>query len=180
MRIGMLLLIAVFCFGRDFHVDQLRSVVMFEVKEFAFVTVEGSFSDFSGTVNIENGGIKDLQGIVQTRSIDTAINKRDEHLLSADFFHAKKYPQMLLSMVSMEEKHMVADLTIKDLTQRVRLNVIDKKISDAGVELVLTGVVDRIKFDLDNSLMSMMISDDVTIKLKLVTAKDFSPASSAR
>ena len=45
-----------------------------------------------------------LHFVVQTDSIDTGIDKRDEHLQSADFFDASKYPTMEFTSTSITLK----------------------------------------------------------------------------
>ena len=64
--------------------------------------VRGSFENYSGEVVFDPADLKasKLHFVVQTDSIDTGIDKRDEHLQSADFFDASKYPTMEFTSTS--------------------------------------------------------------------------------
>ena len=52
----------------------------------------------------ENLAASKLHFVVQTASIDTGIGQRDEHLKSADFFEAGKYPTMEFTSTSINLK----------------------------------------------------------------------------
>ena len=67
------------------------------------IPVKGRFHEFSG-----DGQITDAQTLfgrmdIKAASLDTKINKRDDHLRSADFFDVAKYPD--ISVVVTAPKH---------------------------------------------------------------------------
>ena len=68
--------------------------------------VRGSFGKYTGEVvfDPENLAASKLHFVVQTASIDTGIGQRDEHLKSADFFEAGKYPTMEFTSTSINLK----------------------------------------------------------------------------
>jgi polyisoprenoid-binding protein YceI len=56
--------------------------------------VHGTFNDFTGTLSFDE---KSLEGgsvvvTVQVASIDTRVEKRDNHIRSAEFFDVEQYP----------------------------------------------------------------------------------------
>ncbi|WAC12428.1 YceI family protein [Dyadobacter pollutisoli] len=68
----------------------------FSVTHFGITETEGHFNKFDGTVDTETDDFSDASVTinVDVSSIDTLDKQRDAHLLSADFFHAEKHPQM--------------------------------------------------------------------------------------
>lgn len=164
----MVLLFAVFGSAVELAVDKKASSLEFEATQMLFVTVDGSFSDFSGTIDVEEGEIKRIEGKIVVVSIDTDNAKRDDHLLSSDFFHAVKYPTFSLKSRKITDKSVEADMTIKGITHTLTFAIEHKKVSDGGVEMVLTGVIDRTLFDIDNHFMSAIINDDIDVKAKII------------
>ena len=76
-----------------YKVDKDHSSVSFKIKHL-FSNVQGQFKDFEGSIDYDPDKPEtwSAQGTVQTASIDTGSEKRDQHLKSADFFDAEKYP----------------------------------------------------------------------------------------
>jgi polyisoprenoid-binding protein YceI len=77
---------------RRWVVDPVRSTVEFRVKGFwGLATVVGRFSRFDGSYAIGPDG-RAVELVVDARSLDTGIQRRDEHLRSSDFFHVAAHP----------------------------------------------------------------------------------------
>jgi polyisoprenoid-binding protein YceI len=73
------------------RIDPSRSRVEFHVKAvWGMATVRGRFSRYHGTLDLSAEPAIDLT--IEADSLDTANEKRDTHLRSADFFHAQKHP----------------------------------------------------------------------------------------
>jgi polyisoprenoid-binding protein YceI len=166
--IVMLLLSAVLGFAAELAVDKNASKLQFVATQMGLVKVDGSFSDFSGTVEVENGVIKEIDGEIVVVSIDTDNAKRDDHLRSSDFFYAVKYPTFTVKSMKINENSVEAEMKIKGITHTVNFAMERKKVTDEGVEIVLSGVVDRTLFDLDNSFMSAFMGNDIDVKAKIV------------
>lgn len=94
-----------------YEVDKAHSKVGFEVSHLVISTVEGKFTDFSGSLKIADKiEQSSLTAKVATTTVDTANGKRDDHLRSPDFFDVKKFPEM--TFVSKEFKQTGDDLAI--------------------------------------------------------------------
>jgi polyisoprenoid-binding protein YceI len=111
-------------------IDPAHSEVQFKVKHLVISTVTGTFKSFDGSLETENDDFSDAQinFSLDTNSIDTNQPDRDTHLKSADFFEAEKYPQITFRSTSFEKVEgeqykLRGDLTIKDVTKPVTLNV---------------------------------------------------------
>lgn len=73
--------------------------------------IRGLSNDVKGTVTFNVNDIKTLKGkiSVSTASIKTAIDLRDEHLRSADWLDAEKYPEITFTIKSVKDVKQVAD-----------------------------------------------------------------------
>ncbi|HLT23397.1 MAG TPA: YceI family protein [Bacteriovoracaceae bacterium] len=107
-----------------YNIDPAHSRVSFEIDHFVISSVEGRFNDVKGTVEISRDLKKcNVNVTIPVASLDTAVQKRDEHLRSADFFDAKKFPNMTFKSKkcsgSLEDLKVTGDLTIKGVTKEV-------------------------------------------------------------
>jgi hypothetical protein len=65
---------------------------MFSVKHLGLSSVKGRFNELEGFAVVKNGVITEARATIQVKSVDTALQERDEHLRSADFFDVSSYP----------------------------------------------------------------------------------------
>lgn len=110
----------------DFDIDTAHSSVSFKVAHMVVSKTRGSFTDFTGTIHIEDDVAKSsVEVTIDVNSIDTANEDRDKHLRGADFFDAENFPTMTFKSVEIKKlgsryfAH--GDLTIKGTTRRVAL-----------------------------------------------------------
>jgi polyisoprenoid-binding protein YceI len=80
----------------NWSIDPDHSTIGFKVKHMMVSNVKGNFEKYAGTVDLNDKDIakSTVQVSIQTNSVNTNVAKRDEHLRSADFFDAAKYPTM--------------------------------------------------------------------------------------
>lgn len=162
--------------------DRAHSSVYFEVKHI-YSVVRGSFQDISGTFifdpNVPEKSEFDIE--VQVKSVNTNISKRDNHLRSADFFDAGKYPLMRFKSVEIKHKEgnlyeMKGLLTVKDVTKDVTFpakffgvkdNPVDPKTSVAGFETEFE--IDRLEYGVGNGKFYQMgvVGKEVKVKVTL-------------
>ena len=106
-------------------IDPSHSNVNFQVKHLGIATVRGPFNEFEGTLELaEDLADSKAHGTVQVTSVDTNEDGRDEHLRSADFFDAEKYPQLTfesteITQVDDDELEIAGDLTIHGVTKPI-------------------------------------------------------------
>lgn len=110
-------------------IDSAHSNVEFSVKHMMISTVKGQFSELEGTINLdadrpENSSVN---ARIDTSSITTFNQQRDEHLRTNDFFNAEQWPDITfqsskVERVSDERSKVYGDLTIRDVTQPVVLD----------------------------------------------------------
>lgn len=112
--------------------DKSHSGVKFSVDHLVISETEGNFRVFEGSMS--SPALNDFTGAtvaftVDVNSINTEDEKRDQHLKSDDFFHAEKYPAMKFQSISFTKLKdnayvLEGDLTIRDVTRRVKFAVI--------------------------------------------------------
>ena len=157
--------------------DQPHSQLGFTVKHLGIADVSGVFNDFDVTVTSSKPDFSDavFELNAKVASIDTRVEMRNNHLKSADFFDAEKYPTMHFKSTSLESAgenkyKLTGDLTLHGITRQVTMdleyrgtveNPMSKK-QTAGFQL--TGIIKRSDFNLGNGFPPPMISDEVHIK----------------
>lgn len=111
-------------------IDPEHSHVGFKVRHLMVSNVKGHFEKFSGTVEIDNKDItrSKVSVTIDTNSINTNVQKRDDHLRSADFFDVAKYPAMTfvskkVEKVGKDTLKVTGDLTLHGVTRQVVLDV---------------------------------------------------------
>ena len=115
----------------EYIIDNSHTTVGFSVKHMMITNVKGDFKTYDGMIDFDKDKktFKVLKASLDTNSIDTANEKRDEHLRSEDFFLSEKFPKMTFVMKSYKSDgnkgKMSGDLTIKDVTKAVTFDVDD-------------------------------------------------------
>lgn len=109
--------------------DPAHTSVKFSVKHMMIAKVHGSFDQVTGQLNYDVNTPEEAQMDVHIdiNSIHTGDQKRDEHLKSADFFDAKKNPEITFKSKHIEKKgeenfNVTGDLKIRNVTKEVVLD----------------------------------------------------------
>lgn len=117
--------------ANNYVIDNSHTKVGFEVTHMMISTVEGQFKEYKATFEYDDKTktLKNVSAKIDVASIDTANQKRDNHLRDPDFFDVKKYPTMefvsteAIQINPGEEKPLKGKLTMKGVTKDVVLNV---------------------------------------------------------
>ena len=112
------------------NIDTSHSEVTFAVRHMMISTVRGKFNTFGGTIDFNESDptLSTIAVSIDVASVDTRDEKRDGHLKSGDFFDAEKYPALTFTSTKVEKlsdtrARVTGDLTIKDVTRSVVLDV---------------------------------------------------------
>ena len=113
-----------------YSLDMLNSEINFTAKLFNS-DVKGTFESFDASLQIDgltNLTKSDISVVIDVASLNTKEPMRDQHLKSADFFHADKYPKMSFIKTRLEQHSnthftITGLLTIKYITKYVSFNV---------------------------------------------------------
>lgn len=108
--------------------DPTHSELTFKVKHMMISNVKGEFKDFSIDVSGEDILNSVINAKIQTSSINTNNEDRDNHLKSADFFDTEKYQDLSFKSSSIKHKdgneyELKGVLTIKGISKDVSLEV---------------------------------------------------------
>lgn len=164
--------------------DPQHSRLGFVVKHLMISQINGRFADFKAVVTTTKADYSDAKIVLTAKvsSIDTDVEARDNHLRSADFFDAEKYPTLTFVSTSVKKVGpkkgvMYGKLTFHGITKNVKLNVVFfgmltnpmNNKETAGFQV--TGVVKRTDYNLGPKFPNAMISDDINI----IANVEFSP-----
>jgi polyisoprenoid-binding protein YceI len=112
------------------QIDPAHSGINFSVRHMVFAKVRGRFGRFTGTVRAADADPSQtaIHVEIEADSIDTGAGDRDKHLRSAEFFDAERYPELRfdstrVEQVGPERYRLIGNLTIKDATREVALDV---------------------------------------------------------
>ena len=105
-------------------IDPTHSEVGFVARHLMVTKVRGSFAEVSGTVEVAEELAQSVANVtIKTASVSSGTADRDGHLRSADFFDSETYPDMTFVSTAFDGSTLTGDLTIKDVTKPVTLDV---------------------------------------------------------
>jgi polyisoprenoid-binding protein YceI len=113
-------------FAMAWEIDPAHSQATFSVRHMMVSTVKGQFKVLSGHLHIDeqNPANSWVDAQVETTSIDTRDERRDNHLKSPDFFDAAQYPLLTFKSTNVkslggDEYSVTGDLTMHGVTKPV-------------------------------------------------------------
>jgi len=109
-----------------YKIDPAHTSVTFSVRHFGINSVKGKFKEFDGALVLDGETLKEANGTIQVKSVDTGVEKRDDHLRTADFFEAAKYPTITFKTKRVEkggsgQPVLIADFTMRGVTKELQL-----------------------------------------------------------
>lgn len=164
--------------------DPAHSRLGFVVKHLTISEIDGRFADFSVKVTTSKPDYTDakIELTAKVASVDTDIEMRDNHLRSADFFDAEKYPTLTFVSTSLSKIHdnkgkLVGELTFHGVTKTVTLDVtyfgtVTNPMNNqetAGFKIL--GTIKRSDFNLGPNFPDAVVGEDV----KIIANVEFSP-----
>ena len=152
-----------------------KSSVKFRIKNFGFNTVTGSFKGIQGTIKYspENPSSSSMDVTVDSKSVNSGIKMRDNHLRKEEYFDVKKYPviRFISTKITPSSKtgtlFIFGKLTIKNVTREVSFPFTAVSEEDG---YVFSGEfkINRIDFGVGES---SSVSDNLTVVLKVFARK---------
>lgn len=168
------------------QVDPAHSKVGFAVKHMGVATVRGEFNEFEGVLELgDDLSSARAQGTVRAASVDTNQAQRDEHLRSADFLEADRYPELRFESTAIEQVgedtyRIAGELTMHGVTRDLELEaeVGGTEIGPQGEErlgLEITGRLSRqdyeMRFNAALGSGNAVVSDKVKLILDIAAVK---------
>jgi polyisoprenoid-binding protein YceI len=113
----------------DFNIDPYHSSVSFRIKH-VIGKVTGHFDKFTGTFSYDAAKPQawSAAATIEAGSVNTGIEKRDNHLRSADFFDVQKFPTLSFKSTGVTDiqggkAKLHGDLTMHGVTKPVVLDL---------------------------------------------------------
>lgn len=160
-----------------YELDPEHLTVAFLVEHVGFAKVLGSFSRVTGSYLFDatTGRVTDLQVVVETGSVDTGHERRDEHLRSGDFLDSRKFPRMTFRarearpasagryMIAgeLELKGTVRPLTLAATLNKQGLYPIGKPVDAMGVSA--RGALKRSEYGMTYGVDNGWVGNDVEL-----------------
>jgi len=116
--------------NENWQVDGAHSAVNLTVRHMVISKVRGRFTKWNAKLALDTADIarSAVEVEIEAASIDTGVADRDTHLRSADFLDAQKFPTLRyrsrrVEAPSKDRLRVIGDLTIRDVTREVVLDV---------------------------------------------------------
>lgn len=165
-------------------VDKNHSKLGFSVSHLMVSDIEGSFKTFDAKISTTKDDFTDATVVMtaDVSSINTDNTQRDNHLKSADFFDAAKYPTITFTSTSFKK---VSDknykvtgiLVMHGVSKTVELNAVanigTNPMSHKTISgFKITGKINRSDFNLGASIPSAMVGNEVDVTANAEFAKN--------
>src|SRR5438876_1213358 len=112
------------------QIDPAHSAAQFSVRHMGISTVRGQFQKVTGTANYDPKDVSktSLDATIETSSIDTRVEMRDNDLKGTNFFDVQQYPTITFKSKETEadgegKLKIRGDLTMHGVTKEVVLDV---------------------------------------------------------
>ncbi|RXJ68640.1 polyisoprenoid-binding protein [Halarcobacter ebronensis] len=169
-------------YAAPYNIDGSHSEVGFSVKHLMISNVKGKFTSYDTKIDFDAAtkSFNTLEAVIKVESIDTGIEKRDNHLRSEDFFYAQEFPLITFKMKSYkadgDEGVAIGDLTMRGVTKEVKLDVEDiATVKDfkgnERVGFTIKGKINRMDYGLKWNqaleLGGVAVSEDVKLVIEV-------------
>lgn len=162
-------------------IDPAHSTVSFAVRHL-MSRVRGTFSNLTGQiVTAPDPARSTATATIEVSSVSTGNQMRDDHLRSADFFDAGRFPVMTFASTALHPAGgrwvLSGDLAIQDITRPVELDVRFLGVDPAGLQgearigFSASGTISRREFGITFGLAAggtkIVVGDRVDITLDI-------------
>jgi len=160
-----------------YEFDPTHTTISFSWSHFGFSTTYARFHEFEGELLLDrdNPAESEVSVVIDTASLDSDFEERDNHLKSGDFFDVERFPQATfestgVELVGDEAARVTGDLTIKDVTRPVTLDVELNALGESPVEAdtYVAGFdaeTTLIRSDFDLGMFAPAVSDEVVVRI---------------
>ncbi|HMJ56937.1 MAG TPA: YceI family protein [Polyangiaceae bacterium] len=171
----------------NWNIDAAHSGIHFSIRHMVVSKVRGRFAKYTGTIHLDEGDFTRSVVVVMidAASLDTGVPDRDGHLRGPDFFDVEKFQELRfrsrrIEKVTDAKYRVTGDLTIRDVTREVTLDVeyggqAKDPRGDERTGFVARASIDRKDFGLQwNQLLEAggaIVGDRVDIELDIEAVK---------
>lgn len=165
---------------KDYKIDEEHLSITFEVDHLGYASVIGMFLEGKGQFQYdeENSEVPSGKVVIQSASVFSNHDKRDEHLRKDDFLHSDRYPEITFEVTDFETTgdrtgNLTGDLTLLGKTRPVTLDVtlnkadtypIGHKEYTLGISASTT--IKRSDWGMTYALDPLLVADDVHLRFE--------------
>jgi polyisoprenoid-binding protein YceI len=162
-----------------YTIDSVHSAAHFSLRHLVS-KFSSSFTKVSGTINYDaaNPAASSVEASVDIASVNTANEKRDNHIKSPDFFDVARFPVATFKSKSWKKTgedtfDITGDLTIKDVTREVVLKATLLGTGPGMGGTTVTGweattTIKRSDFNVTGpAMLGKTLGDEVTVTLSV-------------
>ncbi len=167
----------------EYAIDSDHTNIVFKVGHLGISSVTGRFERFSGSLHFDANNVENTRAsaTIDVASINTGVEKRDDHLRSADFFEVEKFPHIKFASTGIKNVRdskfqIVGDLTIRGVTQSIALDaelggVVKDPWGNQRVAIAATATINRKDFGLGwNQVLEtggLLVGEKIDIELEV-------------
>lgn len=171
---------------KDYKIDEEHLSITFEVNHLGYASVIGMFLEGKGQFQYdeETNEVPSGKVVIQSASVFSNHDKRDEHLRKDDFLHSDRYPEITFEVTDFETTgdrtgNLTGDLTLLGKTRPVTLDVtlnkaetypIGHKEYTLGISASTT--IKRSDWGMTYALDPLMVADDVHLRFEFEAIRD--------
>jgi polyisoprenoid-binding protein YceI len=163
-------------------IDAVHSDVSFYVRHLGVSKVRGSFANFEGTITTgENPLESKVEAVIQTTSVNTNNEMRDDHVRNADFLDVAQFPTMTFTSKTIRPKtselfEVDGELTLhgvtKDVTLQLELNGFGTHYEGHPIAgFSASTEINRKDFGVTGGAAGAAVSDKIRIALEIEAAQ---------
>ncbi len=158
----------------------MHSKVAFIVQHHGISEVDGYFKKYQAILKFEKPNFSDatFEVTIETASVNTDFEPRDNHLRSEDIFNVEKFPTMTFASTSVKKKKknqyvLMGNLTLRGVTKPITLDLIlngpvenpNKNAKNMQIGVKVIGKIKRSDFGLGSKLISAFVSEEIQMRI---------------
>lgn len=172
-------LVASFASFAQWSIDKGHTKFTFIAEHHGLSEVDGYFKKFDGKITAAKDDLSDavFEITIESASINTDLEMRDNHLKSEDMFDVEKFPTLTFkstkfTKIAGNKYKMEGNMTIKGVTKPITLDVTmngpmahpnpNNKTPQLGIKATTT--IKRSDFGIGGKLATVMVGDEISIR----------------
>ena len=164
----------------NWQYDKNHSTIGFRTRHLGISTVRGYFTDADVKLNLEGDDPTkwSMNATIQAASIDTGIERRDDHLRSESYLDVAEFPTITFETRRVEPRGegfaLIGSFTMHGVTKELELaatfngEAVDREVHKRGFSA--QGTVDRFAFGVGDPTGSWSVAPEIHFELEMEAA----------